>query len=80
MTYKQGVVIIAVSIQAVVKFNTNGVDTMTYGYCRISTKKQNIERYGRHEACRSKPQYLLQVQKRIDAGQLSSASFSLYGG
>ena len=48
MTYRQGVVIIAVSIQTVVKLNTNGADTMTYGYCRISTKKQNIERQERN--------------------------------
>ena len=32
----------------VVKLNTNGADTMTYGYCRISTKKQNIERQERN--------------------------------
>lgn len=38
----------AVSIKTVVKLNTNGADTMTYGYCRISTKKQNIERQERN--------------------------------
>lgn len=32
----------------VVKFNTKGVIMMIYGYCRISTNKQNIERQVRN--------------------------------
>ena len=32
----------------VVKFNTKGVIMMIYGYCRISTSKQNIERQVRN--------------------------------
>ena len=39
---------IKVSNQMVVKFNTKGVIMMIYGYCRISTSKQNIERQVRN--------------------------------
>ena len=35
-------------MQTTVNYDTKGADTMTYGYCRISTKKQNIERQERN--------------------------------
>ena len=35
---------IEISILTIVNFNTNEVATMLYGYCRISTAKQSIER------------------------------------